>query len=337
MTPKDVLTEQDEAQISGPIALKEPGSPQWCWQLIAAMQTQWRALNFDYDLYTRTWEDAEAHKVWEKVPYDNPYGSKERMLKALAVGDIPAANARVAENAMTTQPLAEHGTNQHTAGGGSLHYLLPNRRGSAYLTARIARDRPDIWERMRLGEFNSVAAAAREAGIRMPKPRRTVTLGDNVERGGRAVGNALHGGAVDGAIPGPTPAPARREAQWPLARTSPRTSGWGPCGSRWRPARRRSPRRAWKVRPRRSGTTSRTPSGAAKTGVFVNWYIIPLFLNSHITFLSRYSSPAIQDGIGQVKVPVPPVANPSSGAGRDSAVTSPCPGRRQLSWPPPHS
>ena len=88
---------------------------------------------------------------------------------------------------MTAQPLGEHGTNQHTEDlartkGGSLHYLLPPSRGSAYLTARIARDRPDIWERMRLGEFESVAAAAREAGIKMPKPRRAVTLGDNVER-----------------------------------------------------------------------------------------------------------------------------------------------------------
>jgi hypothetical protein len=34
-----------------------------------------------------------------------------------------------------------------------------------YLAARIARDRPDILERMKLGEFSSVRAAAREAGI----------------------------------------------------------------------------------------------------------------------------------------------------------------------------
>ena len=30
---------------------------------------------------------------------------------------------------------------------------------------RFARDHPDIWERMKTGEFKSVAAAAREAGI----------------------------------------------------------------------------------------------------------------------------------------------------------------------------
>jgi hypothetical protein len=36
---------------------------------------------------------------------------------------------------------------------------------STYLTRRIARDRPDILQRMKEGEFSSVQAAAREAGI----------------------------------------------------------------------------------------------------------------------------------------------------------------------------
>lgn len=38
-------------------------------------------------------------------------------------------------------------------------------RGADYLTARIARDRPDILERMKAGEFRSVRQAAIEAGI----------------------------------------------------------------------------------------------------------------------------------------------------------------------------
>ena len=180
MVRKTVVTEQDESQATGPIVLKEPGSPQWCWQLIAALQTQWRTLNFDYSLYKRTWEDAETHQVWDKVPYDNPYGSKEKMLEALEVGDIPAAKARVAENAMSVRPLAEHGANQHTEDVTQVTSSRGNRND--YLTARIARDRPDIWERMKQGEFTSVAAAAREAGIIAAKPRRTMTLSDNVDR-----------------------------------------------------------------------------------------------------------------------------------------------------------
>ncbi len=40
-----------------------------------------------------------------------------------------------------------------------------------YLTARIARDRPDILDRMKAGEFTSVRAAAKEAGIVAPEVR----------------------------------------------------------------------------------------------------------------------------------------------------------------------
>ena len=183
MMRKTTITEQDEAHSSGPIALKEPGSPQWCWQLLAAMQTQWRALNFDYELYKRTWADAEAHEVWNNVPYDNPYGSKERMLEALEIGSIPEAKARVIEKAMTAQPLSQHGgAHQDNQEQVYARKLALGGNRTDYLTARIARDRPDIWERMKLGEFDSVAAAAREAGIPLPKPRRTVSLSNNVDR-----------------------------------------------------------------------------------------------------------------------------------------------------------
>ena len=57
--------------------------------------------------------------------------------------------------------LGEVGSNQHT-GGYTLEYTLPNKSSTDYLVARIARNRPDIWERMKRGEFESVAAAARE-------------------------------------------------------------------------------------------------------------------------------------------------------------------------------
>ena len=85
---------------------------------------------------------------------------------------------------MTAQPLSPHGTNQHGNGGGlySSTKSSPKADRSDYLTARIARDRPDIWERMKRGEFDSVKAAAREAGIPLPQPRRTMSLSDNVVR-----------------------------------------------------------------------------------------------------------------------------------------------------------
>ena len=46
---------------------------------------------------------------------------------------------------------------------------------SAYLAARIKREAPEI--AARIHEFDSMAAAARAAGIKVPKPKR-ITLGD---------------------------------------------------------------------------------------------------------------------------------------------------------------
>jgi hypothetical protein len=45
------------------------------------------------------------------------------------------------------------------------HYKGNYGNEAAYLTARIARDRPDIRERMKAGEYASVRAAAIDAGI----------------------------------------------------------------------------------------------------------------------------------------------------------------------------
>jgi len=54
-----------------------------------------------------------------------------------------------------------------------------------YLTSVIARDRPDILERMKQGEFRSVRAAAIEAGI--TKPKQTWTAPTDIPKLVRAI------------------------------------------------------------------------------------------------------------------------------------------------------
>jgi hypothetical protein len=54
---------------------------------------------------------------------------------------------------------------------------------SDYLTARIARDRPDILERMKAGEFRSVRQAAIEAGIINPRKRITIAVDPELAAG----------------------------------------------------------------------------------------------------------------------------------------------------------
>ena len=165
------VSEQEQASETGSRASKEPGDPLWCWQTISALQSMWKSLNLDADRYIQTWGEAEEYKVWEKVPYNNPFGSKEEMLKQLEIGDDKATQKRMEIQAIVSRArrLLKHGANQ---------------RGttSEYILARIAKDRPDILERYESGEFKNAAAAARAAGIELAKRKRTVILGDNVER-----------------------------------------------------------------------------------------------------------------------------------------------------------
>ena len=71
---------------------------------------------------------------------------------------------RMAETAQPLQPAENY------PGPGRGYTKKPHEKAKAgnrsdYLVARIARDRPDILERMKAGEFASVREAAREAGI----------------------------------------------------------------------------------------------------------------------------------------------------------------------------
>lgn len=167
MNRADFLEEQTIAGGSGLRALKTPGDPQWCWQTISRLQSLWVSLNLDFESYMTAWAEAEEHEVWEKVPYDNPFGSKDEMLLQLEIGDETAAKNRVACQAIAARAMRPWGG---------------RRNKSDYVVARIARDHPDILERMKKGDFQSMAEAAREAGIQTAKPRKTVTLSDKVEQ-----------------------------------------------------------------------------------------------------------------------------------------------------------
>ncbi len=193
MMSHDGYTEQDLASIEGPRGLKEKGSPAWCWQTVSALQTMWKALDLDLDIYLTTWTDAEQFAIWEKIPYDNPYGTKDAMLADLELGDDARARARVASQALVLPPLVRHGGNrvseQPVAQQVAQKYGKTN---ADYLTRRIARDHPEVHERMKLGEFTSVAAAAREAGIYPDKPRaKQVTVNGDLKKVARRLREIL--------------------------------------------------------------------------------------------------------------------------------------------------
>lgn len=84
-------------------------------------------------------------------------------------GEIPREQALSAAAAQA-QPQPILGTNQHTEEG--CDNVTPSDRGNSqtYLLRRLARDAPEILERVKAGEFKSAHAAAIEAGIIKPVP-----------------------------------------------------------------------------------------------------------------------------------------------------------------------
>ena len=172
------LSKQDQASLAGARTLKQPGSELWCWQTISHLQSMWKSLNLDFGMYMKAWQEAEEQAIWEKIPADRPFGTKAEMLKALEIGDDVAARARVAVQAIPARPLNQNGGVRKKGEQYDAHRTALGSTGADYLTARIARDRPDIWERMKRGEFTSVAAAARAAGILKSRPKSIGLIGD---------------------------------------------------------------------------------------------------------------------------------------------------------------
>ena len=156
----------------------------------------WTSLDLSYDRYKEVWDKATELRIWETIPADQPYGSLEVMKEKLKVGDAADARVRVIHLAVQTRPR-KHGGNRRSGEFQVVGPLLENGRSTTqaeYLTARIARDFPEIYEKMKQGEFKSVAEAAREAGIYPDRPKRIAASPDK----GRLAQSLLQAYGPDG-------------------------------------------------------------------------------------------------------------------------------------------
>ena len=149
------------------------GTPEWARGVALEIRCKLKDVDSDVRFVAQWIEVASDNKAWRILGY----ASLELFLAA-EIGLDPDLVTRIttaktgtllrellpSERAELAKPLAEHGTNQH-GGVGDTKSVSSNGTTAVYLTSRIARDRPDILERMKSGEFNSVRAAAIEAGF----------------------------------------------------------------------------------------------------------------------------------------------------------------------------
>lgn len=132
-------------------------------------------------------ETFKIQQAWQVFGFLTWEAYCEKRLQ-LAAQDLDAeARARVARVAALATPLKEQGDRGN--GKKDYNYNLfsaeNNGTDSEYLTARIARDRPDILERMKAGEYRSVRSAAIDAGIIDPEKTKRYQLPTDPTKAGK--------------------------------------------------------------------------------------------------------------------------------------------------------
>jgi len=164
------ITDRDRL-LSSPRALKVEGGPEWCIQVLEGLRWAYTRLDSDWAYVEKLRGDLAAHRAWEKVPPDGPaYGSEDAMLREVIGVSAATLNVQVVsvkERAERPALLRENRrpTNEERDDNRANNTVIRGSTNADYLTARIARDRPDILERMKAGEFPSVRQAGIAAGI----------------------------------------------------------------------------------------------------------------------------------------------------------------------------
>jgi hypothetical protein len=166
-----------------------PRTPEWLqWHLKGVRQGALQIAS-DSKPFIHSIRDLHEHRAWEIYFKDEPKTWERFCVEAIKTepqfvalldegvriieaenhqGPIPRDRALAA--ATSAKPLAKHGEIGNGRSRGSIS-ISTGKRDADYLTARIARDRPDILEEMKAGKYRSVRAAAIEAGIiKVPTP-----------------------------------------------------------------------------------------------------------------------------------------------------------------------
>ena len=137
-------------------------------------------------------ETFKIQQAWQVFGFLTWEAYCEKRLQ-LAAQDLDAeARDRVKRFAENATPLNGHEYGNGMAGPGrgnktddNYNVFSGNGTDSEYLTARIARDRPDILERMKAGEYRSVRSAAIDAGIIDPEKTKRYQLPTDPTKAGK--------------------------------------------------------------------------------------------------------------------------------------------------------
>jgi hypothetical protein len=158
--------ELDEASRDAP-----RGSRAWALWIIGQAQLTRKELQLDAEILGSLLKQIDEFRAWEPLGLLDieTLALKELQLEPAVLravlGTKPGRSlGAVIAHAEAAEPISQHGGSRVNKQGDNVTF---NQRGHepSYLTARIARDHPDILERMKAGEYTSVRQAALDAGI----------------------------------------------------------------------------------------------------------------------------------------------------------------------------
>lgn len=175
------LTSDDRIR-SSPRASKDPKSYEYARQMVYVLKTIWTQITFDLKDWEKEVEEARRNKIWERLGYGSidevlkeevGYSKQELSLKIASAKADPLAehgargNGRSIADAVKdakADPLSHAGEHMATKSRGTID--TSTRGGNTdYTLRRLARDCPEMLDRIEAGEL-SVNAAAIAAGIR---------------------------------------------------------------------------------------------------------------------------------------------------------------------------
>lgn len=163
-----------EQALAGPRQLKEPGSPEWCWQTVFYLRSCMGHVTEQYREAEQIIEELKAARAWKVIPPEAPYGTFDRMLRE-ELG-LPEKEIK---NLIVKAQLAAHGGDRRSEKFQGDNVTLKPQRGNAdtYIRRRLKRDNPDLAERVESGELSPHAAAI-QAGF---KPKTFTVRADRAE------------------------------------------------------------------------------------------------------------------------------------------------------------
>lgn len=167
-----------DSALSGPRALKEEGSADWCWQTIDLLKRYLFNIEQTWRQADQVIGELEHVQAWKVIRPGKPYRSFNAM--CLDLLGMPASDVRGRIDREKIKALGPVGAPGHKANAGDTNISsLSSANDADYVVARLKRDDPDLAEKVVRGEVTP-NAAAREKGWR--KPRIVVSSPEAVAR-----------------------------------------------------------------------------------------------------------------------------------------------------------